>query len=173
MDVNYILGARLKLPQHGGGWLKRMFMFAAGKGDPLIKLDADAYMHRSIDYFPDADIAGTTLGFVNQRINIVRGGCVMYRQRAIARILQSGLLDDPCYRNPVYYAYRRFGEFRFPDEPENNELVAGEDCIIGHISKRLGLKMADWDEVRICFREAVPENVNNQWAITHPHRELI
>lgn len=170
LRVEYLKGDRLKLPQFGGAWISRYLNFGWGEGDPLIKLDPDAWLYRRFTYFCRADIAGTQICFLPQRLHMIRGGCVAYRQSAIDRILNSGVLDDRCYTNPEYYAYRRFEEFAKQGEGRSAELIAGEDCIMGHVAKRLSLLQGNWDEVRVCFREPVPQNLDLQWAVTHPRQ---
>lgn len=163
-------GQRLKLNQYGAAWTKRWMEMARGKGDWIIRLDPDCWVHRPFRTEPTGDIAGTAVCRLLHHHAIIRGACSAYRAGAVNRILRSGLLDANCYRNSLLYAYRRYGEWRFPNEVESNELIYSEDGTIGHIAKRLGLSLENWEEVRICFREAEFENPDLQWAVTHPHR---
>jgi len=167
----YIAGDRLKLAKHGTRWSKRMFRIALElEADPLIKMDADAWLWRRFNHFPDADLAGTLTCYLRQRLHLVRGGAMMFSRNAIEQILDSGMLDDQEYLDCTRYAYYRYAEWLLEGEERSDELLYSENCTVASIAAKLGLKQVDWAEVHACFREPIPENVNLQWAATHPHR---
>lgn len=161
-----VSGERLK-NQLGTAWSLRWMRLAQQiKATHIIKLDADSQMHRAFRFFPLGDIAGTLTHQARQNLTIVRGGCVMYRPATIERILDSGILGDRCYTT-IRYGYYRYRDFAFPDEENNDDLIHCEDSVIGHVAKRMQLRLANWEDVRIEWRDPVP---NGDFAVTHPAR---
>jgi len=163
--VLVIEGDRLKLPQYGGAWLKRMLEIAQVlPGDVTIKLDPDSWLWRRFNYFPQSELFGTCRPYHPRQIVMVRGGCQGWSNGAIDRVLDSGILDDPRYCSE-YFSYEKHGE----------RLMAA-DYIVGDLIARLGLSFADWDECRVDslderVRRLVPGvSAGVGWAATHPHR---
>lgn len=138
-------GDRLKPWPNAGKWTERWMQLAVGMGAPVIvKLDADCQIKRRFTV-PAAPIAGHLACHLLNHQLYLRGGVVAYQRSALVKILQSDLLNDPCYQNPVNYAYYNQGE-----------LLSSEDQILGHICGRLGIALAAWPEVHNAWREPLP-----------------
>jgi hypothetical protein len=157
---------RLKLPKYGGLWLQRLFEEALirTRSEILIRTEGDTRLHRAFDYFPDADIGGT---LSHQIPRFPRGGCVFWRREAIERILQSGWLGDPKYKD-LFYSYSRYGKWRQEGEKEDWTPILCSDRIVGDLIARLGLRLAAWDEVNVQFRGTPP--YSEGFAASHPWR---
>jgi hypothetical protein len=160
-------GERLK-HLAGTHWTQRWMQMAIDAGvDRVIKFDADARMWRPFQAFPMGDIAGTITYQNRQGLPIVRGGCVYYPIETIQQILDSGFLEDETYKHSRY-RYYRYRDFAFPWEERSETLIHCEDSVLGHVAKRLQLKLVDWDEVRIEWRDPIPAG---DYAVTHPVRD--
>ncbi len=169
-EVQVLCLERLKLQRLGGIYTERWMTLIQDQAERIVKIDPDAQLWRSFNSFPDADISGTVMWQKQHALNLVRGGCVVFKRSAIKTILTSKALRDRCYIKNRNYGYYRYWQWLFPREVENRELIYAEDVTIAHIAKRLKLTLANWDEVNIQWRDEVPENVDLQWAATHPHR---
>jgi hypothetical protein len=155
---------RLKLPKYGGLWLQRLFEEALirTRSEILIRTEGDTRLHRAFDYFPEADIGGT---LSHQIPRFPRGGCVFWRREALEKIVQSGLLGDPKYKD--FCSYSRYGKWRHEGEKEDWTPILCSDQIIGDVIARLGLRLTAWDEVNIQFRG---EPDTEGFAASHPWR---
>lgn len=169
---HYVHGDRLKRRAYGGAWVERFLRLGTtGHPDWLIKLDADAMLHRPFRYMPPAgDIAGTLVTHSTNGLTLVRGGCVAYSRDAIAKILNSQLLKDDLYKTAPRFCYRRYQDYVLPGEQVSGEAIASEDAIVADVAVKLGLTLVPWHEVHICWREDLPVAPADFWACTHPYR---
>ena len=159
---------RLKLPQHGGLWLERLFSDALLHSDAphFVKTEGDTRFWRPFADLPQTDVAGT----LNTRRSITfpRGGCVYLKRSAIVKILASGLLRDKKYCNNSRFSYGRYTEYRYADEAIEAQPILLADLVLGDVIRRLKLSLSNWREVSIAFRSTpAPRN----FAATHPHHD--
>lgn len=166
LGINFLCGDRLKLPQFGGEWSQRLFLeFLKTDSSTLIKLDPDTCLWRQFSYIPNADWFGS-LGS-SYKYPYPRGGCVGFRRAAVEKIVASELLLAEVYKCESF-SYDRYGYWRWLHENHLGEAIALQDWILADVGQKLGLRVADWDEVNIQFRQ-IPDNPDLKWAATHPH----
>jgi hypothetical protein len=159
--ASYDWQPRAKLAIQGRLWIVNLLQIGMTLNvEHCIKIEPDTRIHRPFAYLPDAQIAGTLTN------GMIEGGCVYFKRNAIAQILRSQKLWDEKYRTG--YAYKRYSQFRHNHELYNDsEEILLADSIINEVVRELKMDVQNWDEVRIRFRESVPDHHN--FAATHPH----
>lgn len=167
-NIIFIQGERLKLLEHGGKWWERACttFLELTTADTLIKIDPDTCIWRKFDFFPDADWFGSIER--NMLYPFPRGGCKGIRRKAIERIIESKLLESPRFKHK-FYAYDRFGRFKYPHENFPEIALVNEDLVLSEVAYQLKFSIANWTEVNIQFRHC-PAIKN--FAATHPHPYL-
>ncbi|HEY9616692.1 MAG TPA: hypothetical protein V6C64_07625 [Microcoleaceae cyanobacterium] len=170
-QVQLVVGDRLKLMEFGSDWVERMFLvyLELSLAPTLIKLDADAIMHRAFVSVPALAWFGTlTNSFFRPSC---RGGCVGFSRVAIERALASGMFGNERYTR-LPFGYRRYSdELRFADEVANDEWVLSADGVVADVMFRLGIAPKPWTENNIQFRKPLPDNLL-PFSVTHPHHDL-
>ncbi|MBW4514588.1 MAG: hypothetical protein KME11_05125 [Timaviella obliquedivisa GSE-PSE-MK23-08B] len=168
--VNYEQGDRLKLPQYGGQWVKRLINLSTQtKAKHIIRVEGDTQIWRRFKKFPAADVAGTIAYSHKIQAFYPRGGCVYFSRQAIDKLLESVLNDDR-YKDASIYSYPRYSAFRYAEEPRNEQPILLGDLVLGDAIARSGLNLKNWSEVSIQFRSEPPDNADRKYAATHPHR---
>lgn len=163
--ISFIASDRIKLPQFGGAWSQRLFTeFLKTDADILIKLDPDTYLWRCFTSFPDTDWFGTQAN--KYLYPYPRGGCVGFRRKCIERFIASNLLGHPKYKNHIF-AYDRYGRWGWEHDLKQTEPISLQDWVLADVAHQLKLKLGDWSEVNIQFRQIVA-NHGLRWAATHP-----
>lgn len=160
--IAYHEGVPLKQRRTGGLWTQRMLQQGLGLDtEYVVKLDPDSYIHRPFAVLPEGDLAGERK-LTPWGTPYIRGGCIVFKRDAIRTMLDSNYLLDPLYTRADLYCYRHYAD---------NRLVALTDYIIGSVAERCELSVEDWHEVSGGIYgtwDLVPDNPNDQWAITHP-----
>jgi hypothetical protein len=163
----YLALERFKTIEHGGKWTQRYleaFLVHSNAGI-CIKLDPDSFVSRMFEFYPIQDVFGT----INNQWSLpfIRGGCIGFWRGTAKRIVKSELLLKPEFKSEIY-AYQRYFNFRWEGEEKTDEWLSLQDRIVGVVCKRLNLSLTDWREVDIQFRDYIPRNLNNRYAVIHP-----
>jgi hypothetical protein len=135
----------------------------------MIRLDPDSSVNRPFrGDFPDGDVFGNVQYRDHLQAYHVRGGGLGMQRSAAQAVLDSDLLPDPRFTQPNLYTYERHGHFKHPWEAHESGMQLSDDLVLGAIYTRLGLKLSQWNDVWIGFREPLPDNWQD-YAITHEH----
>lgn len=170
--VNYWVRERLKTMQFGGLWTAQ-FLTAMlwSEADILIKLDPDSGINSQLDpsTFPNADLFGN-LRVAGGRPHI-QGGFIAFRRAAARAIIESKLLGSSEYCT-THYSYPRFmPPYLQQGEQFSTEWLTCEDVILWDVIQKLGLKVAEYDQVWCHFKDACPSP--EKYAVVHPVKELV
>lgn len=166
--VLYQVGERVKIPAFGGQWTERWFKKFLQDTDSqlIIKIDPDTGVFKTLTEFPKAEVFGQHHIHINGDFHI-SGGAIGFTRAAVEKIINSGLLKDPVYRNKQFI-YDRFGNLAREWEVKTHEAISYQDGIVVDIIKRLGLTHERWYDIFI--RQNTYEiNVNpSHFGFVHP-----
>lgn len=169
LKIHHLIGERLKTPDRGGAWLRRLFQAALNysSAQRIVKIEPDTFLHRAFLHWPDAPVAGTLQP--DPDVPFVRGGCVYFNRSVLPRLIEA--LGNPKFvKDRSSYQYKRFKHYRWPNEPEVNEWVTCCDRILWQAMLDCGVKGAGWSEICCNFRSQPPNNAEKLFAATHPVR---
>jgi hypothetical protein len=153
---------RLKTCDHGGQWMLRyMQQFLATDGDVLIKIDPDSEVRRTVGAFPDAPIFGQVIS------GRLAGGTLGFSRAGVEQIVNSNLLLDPRYTDPLVYGYDRFGGRLLRPGEEREPRISCQDKILTDAVTRLGMVITPWPDSYSHAQWWIPAP-QGTWAFVHP-----
>jgi len=169
MSIRLIFGERLKVLATGPEWVKRWMQAGLEMNTQLVfRVDPDVYLWRPFRYFPTEDRFGMMLGQLKYKRPLLRGCIGGYQREAIQKFLDSNILDDPKWKDPVKYAYYRYREWARPGEKQNHELIWSEDSSLAHAWTEAGLTEGNWSDIHPSWHEPLIDNSDLAFAATHP-----
>ena len=133
-------------------WLRMLLFFRETKADVCFKVDPDTMVDAAPQAIPDADYFGSIWLSRRYRLPFIQGGITGLSQRAVGRLLDSGLLLR--------------GNACLPAVSEEWPGLA-DDQHLGVVLARLGIVPTLWPECRSMWRTPV-QNDPAEYAIVHP-----
>lgn len=170
--ADFIAGERLYTLDHGGEIVLRFFSaFLDGDGDVLVKFDTDTRFFRPFSMPPPGEASGCIWGAFGVRY--IQGGCKLLTRGCVEKVVRSGLLASPRYRELGTWC---------PPIAEDFYKGAGrvsEDFIMRDVLLELDIDISDHPEVFSAgnvkrWRAMDPKtlkgvvNPTGKFAVTHP-----
>lgn len=156
----------LHLSCHGGIlWRRILEVFLELPSRWLLKIDPDSRCHRRISLLPSRDVVfGHVQPCEPEGFLHVQGGCKGVALGACEKMLESGVFDDPMFKDPSTYC----GPERLASLLRNG--LGCEDRYTQVAYDRLGIEIVRLPEIYSVYRGEVPENKDLRYAFTHPHK---
>ena len=147
------MGSRLKLPQCGGAWSKRMYTEGLREqGDTIIKLDPDSYMWRAFETDPAGDYCGYIRGGRKPHIH---GACKSLSVTATRSVLED--FSNSKYVNNDEFTYLK-----------NGERVISDDLITADVMQERNIPLTNWPEI-----SPFPLESSAIFAVTHGYTKVV
>lgn len=174
--ATYHQGDALYGTASGGQIVQRMLdCFMEAPTDYLFKIDTDTQTHRRFDFLPTGRCVFGTLEWQTfarkeslHDLPSVQGGFVGYTREAAELIQQSHVLLSPDLVDDYSGTYADVPEIR---ERAERGMVS-TDFLARYACRKLAIDCVSFPEVRSQYRGRVQLKRPDEYAFTHPHKEL-